>query len=54
MSDDYSWDCYRETIFEKEIEKLKTLNVEQQDHQVLDVVDYLDKRLKEIKNKYKE
>ena len=45
----YSWDCYRETIFEQEIEKLNGLPVDQQDQQVLDVVDYLQKRLKEVK-----
>lgn len=51
---DYSWDCYRETLFEKEIGKLKSLPIDQQDQQVVDVVDYLQKRLKEIKSKYKE
>jgi hypothetical protein len=53
---DYSWDCYRETIFEQELQRIKMHPEYFKENHIIkyDVERYLEDRLQEIKNKYKD
>jgi hypothetical protein len=50
----YSWDCYAETIFNKEVEHLEH-DINQIDKQTKETIQkYLRSRVKEIQNEYKD
>jgi hypothetical protein len=51
----FSWDCYRETLFEQELWMLDHLPPKTYQESERDIIHrYLEERLKEIKKKYKE
>lgn len=50
----YSWDCYAETIFEREIWMLQNICPEEYKPKKDIIENYLKDRLKEIKEKYKD